>query len=286
MIQLLPGLIVALPFLAAAIIRIPLVAHHRVAVDVISVLGAALTGIIAAWACAHGMETPIVHWIGGWVPRSETAIGIALVADGMSAGFITLTAVITTTGLLFMCGSYKTSGSNLHILTLVFLGAFAGFVLAGDLLTMFVFLELMGISSYILTAFKENDDAPVQAGFNVAVVSTLGAFIFLIGSAMIYGIVGTPNLAQASERVAQVEVSPALTVAFALLLSGLSIKAGLLPFHFAHVDSHSVAPTPHAGLFGTVLLQAGLYGIARIGSILFEAARFDSDALRNLMVFA
>lgn len=286
MIGLLPGLIVALPFLAAAIIRIPGISGRRFLVDGISVAAAAATAAFAGWACAYGLEAPIVHWIGGWEPREETAIGITLVADGTAAGFVALAAALTTGALLFMSRRYEVHGAFLHVLTLVFLGAFAGFVLAGDLLTMFVFLELMGISSYILTAFKVQDDASVQAAFNVAVVSTVGAFVFLLGVTMIYGIAGTPNLAEIADRLADVPMSPALAVAFGLVLIGLGIKSGLLPFHFAHVDSHSVAPAPHAGLFGVVLLQAALYGVARLSGILFDIPGFNPDGLRALLVTA
>lgn len=151
--------------------------------------------------------------------------GISLVADGISSGFIFLASALTTAALLFIFRRYKTMDSLLHILTLVFLGSFTGFVMAGDLLTMFVFLELMGLSSYVLTAFKFQDEAPVQAAFNVAIVATTGAFIFLMGVTMIYGLAGTPNIAEAVERLAEIPASPALVVAIALLLAADSISA-------------------------------------------------------------
>lgn len=206
-------------------------------------------------------------------------------ADGLSAGFIALAATLTAAGLLYAAKNYETHGSLLQGMTLVFLGAFNGFVLAGDLLTMFVFLEFMGITSYALTAFKVNDDAPAQAAFNVAVTSMIGAVLFLIGATMVYATTGTPSLAEAGAQLAEVATDPAIAVAFTLLVMELSVKATLFPFHFAHADSHSVAPAPQAGLFGAVMIQAGLYGIARLHGVLFNAPAMETIALQQLLLF-
>lgn len=284
--DLLPGLIITIPFLAAAIIRIPRLTDFRALVDCISIIAAAVMALLAGMACYYGAESPVIHWVGGWEPRDGMVVGIALVADSISTGFIFLAAVLTTAAFLFMFKRYKTVGSYMHILTLVFLGAFAGFVLAGDLLTMFVFLELMGICSYVLTAFKVEDEAPIQAGFNVAIVATVGAFIFLLGVTMMYGLTDTPNIAEAAHRLTEASPSPAIAVSIALLMTGLAIKCALFPFHFAHADSHSVAPAPHAGLFGAILMQAGLYGIARLSSILLETPAITPDAFTTLFISA
>jgi len=284
--ELLPGLIILIPFLAAAFIRFPRLSEYRVLLDNISIAAAASMTVVAGIACFYSMETPIIHWVGGWEPRDGVVVGISLVADTISTGFIFLAGVLTTAGLLFMFKRYHTMGSFMHILTLVFLGAFAGFVLAGDLITMFVFLELMGICSYILTAFKVEDEAPIQAGFNIAVVATVGAFIFLLGVTMMYGLTDTPNIAEAANRLSDVPASPSLAVAVALMITGLAVKTGLFPFHFAHADSHSVAPAPHAGLFGAILMQAALYGIARLGSILLDAPIINMEAFQQLLITA
>ncbi len=285
-LEILPGLIIAIPFLAAAFNRIPGLSDYRTFVDWISIIAAALVATLAGVLCFYALESPVIHWVGGWEPREGTVIGITLVADATSTGFIFITAVLTTAALAFIYKRYETIGSFMHILTLIFLGAFSGFVLAGDLLTMFVFLELMGICSYILTAFKIRDEAPIQAGFNVAVVATVGSFIFLMGSAMMYGLVDTPNIAQAADRLSNLPASPALGISISLLITGLAVKTALFPFHFAHADSHSVAPAPHAGLFGAVLMQAGLYGIARLSGLLLDVPAINIEMFPTLLITA
>lgn len=284
--ELLPGLIILIPFLAAAFIRFPRLYEYRVLLDCISIAAAACMTVAAGIACYYSTEAPIVHWVGGWEPQEGVVVGISLIADTVSAGFIFLTSLLTTAALLFMYKRYETTGSFMHILTLVFVGSFAGFILAGDLITMFVFLELMGICSYILTAFKVEDEAPIQAGFNIAVIATVGAFIFLLGVTLIYGLTDTPNIAEAAHRLSEAPSTPAIAVALALMISGLAIKSSLFPFHFAHADSHSVAPAPHAGLFGAILMQAGLYGIARLGSILLDAPIINMEAFQQLLITA
>jgi multicomponent Na+:H+ antiporter subunit D len=283
---LLPGLVIVIPILVAAMIRIPFIARRRLWVDAMAVLAAVSVAVVAGWLCLAVGEAPVVHWVGAWAPQDGVAIGIALVADRCASGLVAVAAAVTAASLLFMWQHYETSGPHLQMMTLIFLGALSGFVLAGDLLTMFVFLELMGISSYIMTAFKVQDAAPLQAAFNVAVASTLGTFLFLLGAVLTYALAGTPNLAQVAERLRELEASPALATAFALLLAGLAVKAGLVPFHFGHADSHTTAPAPQAGLFSALLLQTVLFGLARILHVMMQAPEVDASALKTLIVGA
>lgn len=281
---LFPGLLVSLPFLGAAIVRVPGLSSIRFAVDLISILTALATAAIALAACSAAAEAPLVSWVAGWAPRDGRVVGIALVADRIATGFIALAALATAAALLFAARWYEAWGSFMHTLTLTFLGGLVGFVLAGDLLTMFVFLELLSIASYALTGFKIQDDAPVQAAFNVAVVSTIGASLFLVGAAMIYALTGTPNLAEAASMLDGSRATPGLTAALSLLLIGLAVKSGLLLFHFAHVDSESVTPAPLAGLFSAVQLQVGVYALARFGAVLFQSGELEMNAVRALLI--
>lgn len=257
-----PALLVVLPLLAAAVVRLPGVAT-RTAGDVIGVGTSLAVAGIAIRLLPDVLESPAVHVIGGWEPRDGLAIGIPLVADGMAVGFVALSALLVSAALAYLAVSPERRPATL-VLTLLLLGAAGGFVLAGDLLSMFVFLELFGVTVYAITAGKVEEPAALPATINIAVVSTTGAVLFLMGAGLLYRLAGTPNLVQAGQRLAEVETGPALAVAVVLAVGGLAVKSGLVPFHFAHVDLDTVNWSPHAGLFGALMLPLGLFGIGRV----------------------
>jgi multicomponent Na+:H+ antiporter subunit D len=278
-------LLLALPLLGAALGRVPTVWGRQRLAAVIACSSSSATAVLASVLAVAGRDDPVVHWVAGWEPRDGVVIGIALVADGISAGFVAMAAIAVTAVLWHGLGTYERTGGLFEVLTLLLLVAFAGFVLSADLFSMFVFIELLGITVYALTASKVDDRAAVPGALNVAVTSTVGAVFFLTGVTLVYGAVGTPNLAEAGARLAETDVTAAAVVGVALLVSGLAIKAGLVPFHFGHLDSHTVARAPHAGLFGAVTVPAGLYGLARVQATVVPGLG-DAAMLRPLVLTA
>jgi multicomponent Na+:H+ antiporter subunit D len=266
-VELVPPLLLALPLLAAALARIPAIWRRRRVSGAIAIGAAATVAVLGGFLAVAGADVPTVHWVGGWEPREGVVVGVALVADGISAGFVAFAGAAVALALWHALGSYHRTGGMLEVLTLLLLVAFTGFVLSADLFSMFVFIELLGITVYALTASKVDDVAAVPAAFNLAVTSTIGAVLFLSGATLVYGAVGTPNLALAGERLAGAATTPAAAVGVGLLVAGLAVKAGLAPFHFGHLDSHTAARVPHAGLFGAVTVPAGLYGLARVQTL-------------------
>lgn len=77
----------------------------------------------------------------------------------------------------------------------------------------------------------------------------------------------TPNLAAIGERLAEVPTGGTVAVGMALVGCGLAVKVGVVPFHFGHLDGHTVASTPHAGLFGAVTVPVGLFGLVPLQSL-------------------
>jgi multicomponent Na+:H+ antiporter subunit D len=278
-----PPLLLALPLLAAALLRVPAVWSHRTRSGVLATLAAGTTAILATALLLASREAPIVHHVGGWEPRQGTVIGVTFLVDGLAAGYLALAAAAVALTLWHSIGSYERTGGMFEVLTLLLLAALAGFVLSSDLFSMFVFLELLGITVYALTASKIDDRAAVVGALNLAVVSTIGAVLFLTGATLLYRVLGTPSLAGAAE-VLQDPVAAPTTAALglAMVAAGLAVKAGLAPFHFGHLDSHTVARAPHAGLFGAIVVPAGLFGLTRLQSLVVPGI-VDPAALRPLV---
>ncbi|MFA9428770.1 complex I subunit 5 family protein [Egicoccus sp. AB-alg2] len=257
-------LLVAIPLLGAALTRVPGVHATRRAPDVVAIAAAAATTAIGAVVTVRAAAGPLVHHLGDWGPVDGLPVGIPFVADPLAAGFVTLTSALVTAVFVHFAAAGARGGGLTHVLTALLLAAANGFLLAGDLFTMFVFLELMGITVYAITAGKTDDPAALPAAVNMAVTSTIGAVLVLSGVGLLHGRLGTPNLAAAGAALPEEAWGVGLALAVGMVVTGLAVKAGLVPFHFAHADLHTATTVQHAGLFGAVLLPLALYGIARI----------------------
>ncbi len=213
-----------------------------------------------------------VYWFAGFRPRHGIAIGIDFAVDPISAGLAALAALLVTAAMIFSWRYFHRVATYFHALMLVFLAGMVGFCLTGDIFDLFVWFELMGVSAYALTAYRPEERGPVQGALNFAMTNSIGAYLWLSGIGLIYGRTGALNMAQIGRYLTLHRTASGLVVvAFALILTGLLIKSAIVPFHFWLPDAHSVAPTPVCVLFSGVMVELGLYGIARIYWSMFGA---------------
>ncbi|MFA9445307.1 complex I subunit 5 family protein [Egicoccus sp. AB-alg6-2] len=277
-------LLLAIPLLGAALTRLPRVHGTRGVPDAIAVVAAAATAGVGAIVTWRSMQGPIVHHLGGWAPLDRLPVGIPLVADPIAAGFVTLTSLLIGVVFVHLAAAGARGGGLTHVLTGLLLAAANGFLLAGDLFTMFVFLELLGITVYAITAGKTDDPAALPAAMNMAVTSTIGAVLLLIGVALLHAHLGTPNLAAIAEVIDGRALGTGAGLAVGLLVTGLAVKAGLTPFHFAHADLHTATTVQHAGLFGAILLPLGIYGVARVNVVALGSGDASGPVAQLLVV--
>jgi multicomponent Na+:H+ antiporter subunit D len=212
----------------------------------------------------RSLGSTIVYWFGGWLPIGRFPVGIAFVIDPAGAGLAAMTAFLTVMGLFFSWHYFKAIGTYYHSLMLLFLASMEGFTLTGDLFNMFVYFELMGVAAYALTGYKIEDTGPLEGALNFSVMNSIGAFFVLFGIALIYAKTGGLNLAWAGWYLQQHGADRTLVVAFILLVIGFLVKGAIIPFHFWLPDAHAVAPTPASMLFSGIMVELGLYAVARI----------------------
>jgi multicomponent Na+:H+ antiporter subunit D len=263
---------VALPLLVAAgLVAAAPICYRRIA-DFIGLLTALCVAVACCFLVKFSAHGTLVYWFGDWAPRGSAAIGIGFVIDPIGAGMAALCSVLVSAALIFAWRYFDAVRTYFHALMLIFLAAMTGFCLTGDLFNLFVFFELMSVSAYALTAYKVEEVSALEGGINFAVTNSVGAFLLLIGIALLYGRTGALNMAQVGEALAQKPGDGLTLVALTLIFAGFFTKGAVAPFHFWLPDAHAVAPTPVCILFSGVMIELGLYGAFRVYWTVFHHA--------------
>ncbi|WP_376715247.1 Na+/H+ antiporter subunit D [Janibacter limosus] len=232
------------------------------------VLAASLGVAIALMWGTHD-RGPIVLWLGAWTEP----LGIALVADRLSALMLLISSFVILVVLVFAIGQGVADGdedSPLSIYFPTYLVLSAGVsnaFLAGDLFNLFVSFEMLLFASFVLLTLG-GSGSRIRAGTTYVIVSMVSSFLFLVAIAGIYAAAGTVNMAQLSLRLPDIDptVSPALQL---MLLTVFGIKAAVFPMSAWLPDSYPSAPVPVSAVFAGLLTKVGVYAIVRTQFLLF-----------------
>jgi multicomponent Na+:H+ antiporter subunit D len=146
-----------------------------------------------------------------------------------------------------------------------------------------VFFELMGVVAYALTGYKIEEAKPLQGALNFAMINSLGAYCSLLGLGLIYGRTGELGFAQVQRALAGHRTDWLIVLAVTLVFTGFLVKGAAVPFHFWLADAHAVAPSPVCVLFSGVMVELGIYGVARTWSAAFWPV-LPAERLRGVLV--
>lgn len=271
--HLLPVL-VAVPLLGATLL---VAAGRHLSRAVAETMGCAFAAGTAGLAITLLLNSspPMTDWVGGWTPHGGESVGIVLVGDGPGLGMAALASLLTVAALAYSWHYFdeppRGHAGSFPALMLLFQGGMCGFAIAGDLFDAFVFFELMGVVAYALTGHRVEEPKAVQGALSFGVLNSLGAYAMLMGIALLYARTGELAMTKIGEGLDRHGGPDALTLAaFALVLTGLLVKAAAVPFHFWLPDAHAVAPTPVCMLLSGVMVELGAYGIWRVYRTVFS----------------
>jgi NADH-quinone oxidoreductase subunit N len=168
--------------------------------------------------------------------------------------------------------------SEVFPLTLFSVAGMMIFPAAGDLLTMFVALEVLSLPLYLLTGLARRRRLLSQeAALKYFLLGSFASAFFLFGSALLYGYAGSVNLAEISTAITQApgNLDGLLLPGVVLVLVGLLFKVGAVPFHSWTPDVYQGAPTPVTGFMAACTKLAAFGAILRLVYVGIEANRWD-----------
>lgn len=284
-VEALPPLMVAVPLLVAAVLAAVGRLLPRLVIDAVSMLTCLLVLAGSVVLLVATGSRRVVSWLGGYSPDHGASVGVVFVVDRIGAGLAALIAALVTAALTYTWRYFDEVESYFHALILLFLVGMVGFALTGDLFNAFVFFELMGAVAYALTGYKIEEAKPLQGALNFAVINSLGAYCSLLGIGLIYGRTGELGFAPVQRALAGHHTDWLVLVAVALVFTGFLVKGAAVPFHFWLADAHAVAPSPVCVLFSGVMVELGVYGVARTWSAAFSSA-LPAERLRPVLMVA
>jgi multicomponent Na+:H+ antiporter subunit D len=280
----LPALVVVVPLLTAAVMMAGDHLVPRALQNVLGLVGSGATCVLGVLLMFEAERHELVHWFGGWHPRSGVALGIDFAVDPLGGALCAFIGLVVFAALFYSVWFMPETAKLYDALLLVCCAAMCGFAISGDVFNLFVWLELMGVAAYALTGFEVRSIGPLQGAINFAVINSVGGFFVVLGIALLYARTGALNLAQIGRTLAGQHGGGLVIVAMALVLCGFMCKGAIVPFHFWLADAYAVAPAPVCLMFAGAMTDIGLVGVARMWFVVFDAPfgsheRYVGDAL-------
>ncbi|MHB1127926.1 MAG: NADH-quinone oxidoreductase subunit N [Bacillota bacterium] len=135
---------------------------------------------------------------------------------------------------------------------------------AGDLITLYVGLELMAITFCILACYKKNDGKSAEAGIKYIILSAMSSAVLLYGFSLVFGLTGTTIIGNIAQLTTVSSLTPLLILGMIFILAGFGFKVSAVPFHMWTPDIYEGAPTPITAYLATASKAAGFAVILRV----------------------
>jgi multicomponent Na+:H+ antiporter subunit D len=256
---------IVIPFLTAII---SLLAWRRRAVHrVASVIGAAALLVSAVGllvdVSANGIQ---VAQVGGW----ESPFGILLVADLFASIMVVMAGIMGLAVVVYSLASMDPQRElfGYYPLVNILLMAVCGAFLTGDIFNLYVWFEVMLMSSFVLMALG-GEKAQLEGAVKYVALNLMSSALFLTAVGLVYGMTGTLNMADLAVQLREVEHSGLLTASAMLFLLAFGIKAGVFPMFFWLPASYHTPPVSVSAVFAGLLTKVGVYALIRFFTLMF-----------------
>lgn len=201
--------------------------------------------------------------------------GIVFVADTFSTTLVLLTSIVALAVSLFSAvgvGRARMLYGYFPIFHFLIMGLNGAF-LTGDIFNMYVWFEVVIISSFVLLTLGGRK-AQLEGAVKYMALNILASTFFLTGVGILYGITGTLNMADLSGKIPLVENQTIVNLTAIFFVIGFGIKSAVFPLYFWLPSSYHTPPSAVAAVFGGLLTKLGLYAMFRIFTLVFEPSDF------------
>ncbi len=263
------NLLVLLPILSpffTAIIMMLMRKHVR-AQRILSIAGSSASLLIAS-ILIYEIYTGGIHavTIGSW----PAPFGITIVVDMLSAIMVLVAAIIGFTTSIFALGTidrYREQYYFYPLMQVLMMGINGAFI-TGDIFNLYVWYEVMLISSFVLIALGGRKPQ-LEGALKYVTLNLLSSTIFLVAVGVTFGVTGTLNMAELTKIVQNYENSGILNVIAMLFLASFGIKAAIFPLYFWLPASYHTPPSSISAIFAGMLTKVGVYSMIRFFGMIF-----------------
>lgn len=231
-----------------------------------ALLPVTVIGLLAALGCA----------IGQWNSNAVPIYHGMMLFDNFSVAFSTIT-IITTVLIIFLSRGYferiSTHVAEYYAIMLFSLAGIIAMVSFYNLTMLFIGIEIMSVSLYILAGIKKSDFSSNEAALKYFLMGAFSTGFLLLGITLIYGSTGSFSLEAISNWVLDHphanDITPMFYTGVLLIIVGLCFKVGAAPFHFWTPDVYEGSPTLITAFMSTVVKTAGFAAFLRLFSACF-----------------
>jgi NADH-quinone oxidoreductase subunit N len=207
------------------------------------------------WMAFGGIVATLAITVAQWGERQIAFYG-ELRIDRFSLLMTWIILLATVAALLLAWGEPAAAGRRPEFTGLVLASATGMMltVMSGDLITLFLGIELLSVSLYILCAIEVARERSLESGIKYLITGSIGTALLIYGFSLLYGVTGTTSLPGIAERLTTVDGltdQPLLIAAIALIVVSLGFKASAVPFHMWTPDVYEGAPTPVTAFMST-----------------------------------
>jgi NADH-quinone oxidoreductase subunit N len=258
----------------------------------LALLGAAFTIRDRATTLLIWLTAAVLALLAWWIGTRDgldLAFSGSFVDDGF-ARFSKVTILLSAAVVLILSPEYLARAGVLRFEypILVALSALGMMVMvsAGDLLVLYMGLELQALAAYVLTSIRRDSVRSTEAGLKFFVLGALSSGLLLYGASLTYGYAGTTDFAGIIQATAD-GASLGLTFGLVFIVAGIAFKISAAPFHMWTPDVYEGAPTPITAFLATASKVAAIVAFLSVISMyLGSIAAIGQRDIKRLMAYS
>lgn len=234
----------------------------------ISVVGTLALLLASVMLMSEVLEQGVVA---GQMSNWDAPFGITLAADLLGAVMVVITAITGLATVIYTLAEIPERLEKLgfHALLQTLLMGVCGSFLTGDLFNLYVWFEVMLISSFGLLVLGGTREQ-LDGGIKYVLLNLVSTIMFLAGIGLLYGMTGTLNMADLHLAVRQVENQGLLTTVAVMFMVAFGVKAALFPLFFWLPASYHTPPVAVSAIFAGLLTKVGVYALIRMFTLIFD----------------